>query len=128
MPLYSVGIASLVIKAPTKWTDNVLTHHHLPEIASTNRGADRGIPHSGLVRLAIIRLLHQDLGLGVRDAVRISLEMYNGDGLCMYRRGPISLAIDGLAVERSVETRLAEVLESAPVRRRGRPARHLPAG
>jgi hypothetical protein len=40
--------------------------------------------------------------------------------------GRLTIAVDRVALERELQTRLADVLESAPRPRRGRPARRLP--
>jgi hypothetical protein len=73
------------------------------------------------MRIAVIRMLHVKLGCGVREAVALAevvLESRDGD----VHLGPwLTLSIERAAVERELHGRLAEVLESAPRPRRGRP-------
>jgi len=121
--LYSVAVASLAVDAPTKWTDNLIAHHDIPEVRSRTRGVARGVSWAGLLRIALIRELHVALGCGVREAVALSdvlLQSPTGN----LRAGRWStLAVDRLALEQDLQRRVAEVLESAPRPRRGRPAR-----
>lgn len=127
MRSYDIGIASLAIMAPVKWTDNLLSQHVIPDVASTRRRVARRIPHSALIQLAIIRQLHIELGLGVRDAVRISKTLGDTKGEGVHQGGQIRLTVDRPAIERELEGRLRDALESAPTPRRGRPAREARA-
>ncbi len=121
MRSYNVAIASLAIEAPQKWTDNLLSHHVLPGVVSGTRGLARRIPYQALVRLALVRQLHTVLGIGVADAVRIAGVMLDSAGTPIYSGGQLSVTLDRAALERRLDARLADVLESAPTPRRGRP-------
>ena len=118
---YDVGIATLAIDAPRKWTDNLLSQHSVADVAHRRRGVARAVSWQALVRIAIIRELHQMLGCGVREAVALAarfLELPAGDPL---RLGALSIALDRGALERQLHARLRDALESAPRPRRGRP-------
>jgi hypothetical protein len=123
MRLYSVTVVSFTIGVPVKWTDNLLAHHDIPDVRSRTRGVSRGVAWSGLVRIALIRELHQQLGCGVRDAVTLA------DGLLCAPAGTspagpwLTVSLERAAFEQDLQRRLADVLESAPRPRRGRPAR-----
>ena len=122
--LYNVAVTSLAVEAPVKWTDNLIAHHDIPEVRSSRRGVARGVSWSGVVRIAVIRMLHLELGCGVLEAVALAdalLRDPNGRVVL----GRLTLAVDRVTVEREVQARLADVLESAPRPRRGRPARRL---
>ncbi len=121
MRSYDVAVASLAIDAPLKWTDNLLSQHRLPDVVSERRGVARRISYSGLVRLALIRLLHVELRLGVGDAVRVADQLLDSEGTGVYESGQLRLSVDRSALERALDLRLTEVLESAPTPRRGRP-------
>ena len=123
MRSYDLTIASLAIDAPLKWADNVLSQHHLPGVASPGRGLARRISHPVLLLLALTRELHLTLGLGVRDAVALGRQLLSDESSGDVRRGPVHVALDRAALERMVESRLREALESAPRPRRGRPPR-----
>ena len=122
MRLYSVAVASLAIDAPLKWTDNLLSQHDIPEVAHHDRGVARGVSWNALVRLGLIRVLNQELGCGVRDAVALSAVLVEGQG-AFEAAGFLSLTFDRPALENVLGSRLREALESAPRPRRGRPAR-----
>jgi hypothetical protein len=118
---YDIAIASLAISAPAKWTDNLLSQHGLPEVASSRHGVSRLISYPALVRLALIRQLHTWLGLGVGDAIRIAGELLDSGDTHAHESGQLRLTFDRPGLERVLDARLADVLESAPAPRRGRP-------
>jgi hypothetical protein len=121
MRFYSVAVAALAIDAPLKWTDNLLAHHAIAEVAHRQRGVARGISWHALVRLAVIRQLHVLLGCGVREAVALSghlLDSAHGSSLSV---GALTILLEQDALERDLHARLKDALESAPRPRRGRP-------
>lgn len=126
---YDVVIASLAIGAPPKWTDNLLSHHDIGDVITKKRGVARRIPHRALLRLALIRELQRDVGLGAREAVALSDVLLQA-GAAEVRVGQsLAIRLDLGALERTVTARLQLALESAPAPRRGRPrARALPPG
>lgn len=129
MRFYTVAIVSLAIDAPVKWTDNILSHHEIAEVVAEKRGIARRIPHRALLRLALIRQLQQEVGVGAREAVTISATLL-GAGAREVRVGSsVSLRLDVPSLEQLVAVRLQAALESAPAPRRGRPrGRATPPG
>lgn len=123
MRSYDVTIASLAIDAPTRWTDNLLSQHTLPDVISAHRGVARRISYPALMRLALIRQLHTRLGLGVGDAIRIASKLLDSGGSSVHESGQLRLSVDQPGLERTLDARLAEALESAPAPRRGRPSK-----
>ena len=77
---------------------------------------------TGLVRIAVIRALHLELGCGVREAVALSDSLLRS-GSGSVALGRVSVAFDREALERDLRQGLGDALESAPRPRRGRPAR-----
>lgn len=123
MRRYDIAIASLAIDAPIKWTDNALSQHGVPGVAVARRGVARRIPHAALMHLALTRELHAVLGLSVRDALLLAQQLLAADDPPGVRRGPVHLVLDRASLDRSVERRLRDALESAPSPRRGRAPR-----
>jgi hypothetical protein len=121
--LYSVAVTSLAAGAPLKWTDNLLAHHPIPGVQSRSRGVARGVPWAGVVRIALVRALHLRLGCGVREAVALSGGLLRSSSGTLTVGDWSTLTVDRDALERDVQRRLVEALESAPTPRRGRPAR-----
>jgi hypothetical protein len=118
---YDVAIASLAIGAPTKWTDNLLSHHSIPSVAANRRGVARRISHEGMILLALIRELHVSLDMSVRASVSAAHSMLAPSAGGVLQSGQLRVIVDRSALERALERRLRDALESAPVRRRGRP-------
>ena len=127
MRLYSVALASLALGVPVKWTDNLIAHHHIPDVRSKARGVARGVAWAGLVRIALIRELHMALGCGVRDAVALSARLLEAPDSVVPVGPCTTLGFDRRALEADLQQRLAEALESAPRPRRGRPASRVVA-
>ena len=123
MRLYSVAVVSLAVDAPIKWTDNLIAQHVIADVRSRARGVPRGVSWSGVVRIALIRALHVQLGCGVREAVALADRLLRAPGSAVTLGERLRLAVERDALEREVQRRLAEALESAPRPRRGRPAR-----
>jgi hypothetical protein len=123
MRAYSVAVAAVAIGAPTKWLDNLLSQHVIPELAPFGRGVSRRLSRAAVTRLAIIRELHQSLGCGVREAVSLAARVLaSGDGRVQVG-GHVGLMVDRDALELTLDRRLQVALESAPAPRRGRPPR-----
>lgn len=126
MRSYDVTVASLAIDAPLKWTDNVLSQHEVPGVATARRGVTRRIPHATLLHLALTRELHAILGLSVRDALPLARQLLSAGGELGIQRGAVRILVDRTLLDRSVERRLRDALESAPTPKRGPPARRRP--
>lgn len=129
MRVYTVAIAALAIDAPLKWTDNLLSQHEVANVRSNRRGIARRITHAALMQMALTRDLHVDCGMSVREALELARELLAGDGVTPVERGHLRMGFDHAALQRTLDRRLREALESAPAPRRGRPAsrRRLPA-
>ena len=123
MRSYTVAVSSLAIGAPDRWTDNLLSHFAIPGVVSVRRGVARKLTHAGVLRLAIIRELHTRLGIGAGEAMRLADELLHSEPVGVFESGHLRLVMNVGALERSVNARLSEALESSPIRRRGRPPR-----
>ena len=119
MRSYDVAVASLAIDAPIKWTDNVLSQHDVAGVASARRGVTRRISHAALLHLALTRELHAVMGLSVRDALPLAQRLLAAKGDLGISYGSVRLVLDPALLERAVERRLRDALESAPAPRRG---------
>lgn len=122
---YDIRIAGLAIRAPAKWIDNLLSQHDVVEVPRARRGVARTISHTALVHLALTRELHVSLGLGVREALQLSQKLLANSKEAGVPTGHLRISVDRATLERTLDSRLREVLESAPSPRRGRPRRRL---
>ena len=47
---YTVGTAALALDVPTKWLDNVLSHHSVPGVVQERQGVSRKVSLEGVLR------------------------------------------------------------------------------
>ena len=126
MRLYSVVVTSLAIRAPEKWTDNLLSHHQLPGVQGRSRGVARGVTWHALVQIALVRELHVRLGCAVRDAVSFASAILASTTSAIEAGSHLTVALDRMHFEQDLHRRLADALETAPRPRRGRPLIRTP--
>lgn len=125
MRTYDVAVASLAIGATTKWTDNVLSHHAISGVVAVQRGVTRKIPRPALFLLAVARELHAELGMSVRDALGLAARLLADEAGGVHGSGHVRVTLDRPALERDLDRRLRDALESAPEVRRGRPPKRV---
>jgi hypothetical protein len=94
MRAYNLTVASLAIAAPRKWTDNLLSQHELPDVISVRQGITRRIPYQALIRLAIVRQLHNELGMGVAKAVEFAARLLDSGHSPVLAAGQLTLGVD----------------------------------
>ncbi len=123
MRSYSVTVASLAMRAPTKWLDNLISQHIISGIASARRGVSRRISYGALLHLTLARELHTELGFGVRDSLKMAGSLLEPGSGGVHHSGHLSVACDRAALEHDLGIRLRDALESAPAPPRGRPPR-----
>jgi hypothetical protein len=126
MPSYDIAIAALAIDAPVKWTDNALSQHHFPGVSAARRGLARRIPYAALLHLALTRDLHVSLGMSVHGALGLARALLASPEQGGVKRASVRVMLDRAALERTLELRVRDALESAPTPRRGRPRRSRP--
>jgi hypothetical protein len=121
MRLYGIAVTALAVNAPIRWIDNLLSQHVIDDVVSAQRGVARLFPYSSVVRVAVIRLLHTQLGMSVTDAVRMATSILDSDAAGVHETAQLRLTVDLPALEHAVNVRLSEALESIATPRRGRP-------
>jgi hypothetical protein len=122
---YDVAIASLAIDAPEKWTDNVISQYRIDGVVAARRGVTRKISHSAVLLLAVVRELHADAGLSVRDALTLAVRLLGEASASVPMSGHLRVTLDRVGLEERLALRLRDALESAPAPRRGRPPRRV---
>jgi hypothetical protein len=120
MRAYSVAVATLALDAEAKWLDNVLSHHSIAGVEKNRQGIQRRIPPDALLVLAIARTLIIDLNMPIASAIRLAQRVHES-------RSPvdisdsITVAVDVARIARELNGRLADAVEGAAQRQRGRP-------
>lgn len=147
MRVYDVAVASVAIGVDKKWLDNLTSQHALPGTDHFARGVPRRLSMRAIVTAALVRQLNRELGVPVSRAVDlaaailvIDLPAVTGMGMgmgmgigeplvagglqslrTMHVTPVISLTVDLHGLERDIDRRLLEAMETAVPRRRGRP-------
>jgi len=119
---YTVGTVALALDVPSKWLDNILSHHSVPGVVQGRQGVSRKVAPEGLLQLALTVRLIKDLGIPAPSALQLAATISESDGTYHSPSG-ITLSVDLSPVRSNLETRLAHAVEIAPVPRRGRPSR-----
>lgn len=119
---YDVAVAALAIDVPQKWIDNLLSRHRLPGVEQAHQGVARRISRDALVTIAIVRLLCAELRIPLERAVDLAERLSPiGDTTLTSNEGTVTITVDRSLLARTIATRLADAIESAPRRPRGRP-------
>ncbi len=118
---YTVATAALALDVPSKWVDNILSHHTVPGVEQQRQGVARKLSIDGLLVLALTAFLIQELGAPAPKAIEIAAALLGNEGRYESPRG-LSLILDLAAFQAGLLERLEIAVEMAPVPRRGRPA------
>ena len=120
MRAYSVAVAALALEAESKWLDNLLSHHSIAGITRNRQGIQRRIPPDSLLILAIARALIVELEMPIARAIRTAHQLH--ESRSAVHLGPtIVLNVDVARIARELNSRLADAVEGAAQRPRGRP-------
>jgi hypothetical protein len=119
---YTVGTVALALDVPSKWLDNILSHHRVPGVVQARQGVSRKVTPEGLLQLALAVRLIGDLGIPAANALQLAGTIAASNGIYSTPSG-IGVSLDLNQLRSKLETRLAQAVEIAPVPRRGRPAR-----
>ena len=139
--VYDIAVAALAIGVERKWLDNLTAQHSIPGTEHVARGVARRLSMRTLLTAAIVRDLNRGLGVPVARAVEVATVMLEGEPAAETAVPPgpddsppasrpvltvaesVTLTIDVGRLEREIERRLLEAMETVVPRRRGRPPR-----
>lgn len=141
--VYDIAVAALAIGVERKWLDNLTAQHSVPGTEHVARGVARRLSRRALLTAAIVRDLNRALGVPVGRGVEVAISVLGGepspDGTSGAQAGAgavvstprvvlpiadsLALAVDVERLERDIERRLLEAMETVVPRRRGRPPR-----
>lgn len=121
---YDVAAAAVIVDAPVKWVDNLLSRHRIDGVQQHRQGVTRRIPLEAVAIIATAWILVRELGLSAAAAVALAHRVTTAvDGRLTCDEGIVTLSVDRDAVLQRLHGRLADAVEGAPRRRRGRPPR-----
>ena len=121
MPTYDLATVAFAVGAPNKWVDNTCSHFSLVGIESARRGVSRQFSFEGVLAVQLVRNLSIELGLPVREAVRLATALLADDHATASPTRGIVISLDLETLTHHVQRRLLEAVESVPRIRRGRP-------
>ena len=119
---YDVAAAALTLDVPIKWVDNLLSRHRIPGVEQARQGVTRRLSQHAITSIALVWILCEELGLPVGRAVHLAVRMTTTeDATLTFGEGSLVLGFDRATVARRLAVRVADAVESAPRRPRGRP-------
>jgi hypothetical protein len=119
---YDVAAAALTLDVPIKWVDNLLSRHRIPGVEQTRQGVTRRLSQHAITTIALVWILCEELGITASKAVDLAARMTTaGDATLTFGEGSLVLGFDRATVARRLAERVADAVESAPRRPRGRP-------
>lgn len=126
MPAYTVAATAVTLGMPTKWVDNVLSHHRIPGVTQARQGVSRRLAPQAVLALDVALRISNALGMPTARALELSerfLRQPVDTGTIEMGQG-VSISIAMAEVRVDVLERLAHAVEVAPSPRRGRPPGH----
>ena len=141
--VYDIAVAAVAIGVERKWLDNLTAQHSIPGTEHVARGVARRLSMRTLLTAAIVRDLNRGLGVPVGRSVEVASSILEAqsltEGAVVVQGAPedstsaprgilpiaesLTLFVDLGRLEREIERRLLEAMETVVPRRRGRPPR-----
>lgn len=143
--VYDIAVAALALGVGRKWLDNLTSQHSIPGTEHFARGVARRLSMRTLITAAVVRDLNRELGVPVGRGVELASTMLGGvegesgaidesgrpalnvawpASLVERRIGSaVTLSLEVTRLEREIERRLLDAMETVVPRRRGRPPR-----
>lgn len=125
--LHSVRVTAIAVDAPTKWVDNVLSHHEIRGVARSTHGVARSLNDAGLLMLALCRTLVVHLGIPIARAVELAasiLDSTSGGRVEVSAALTIDVSLDEFRAR--LWSRVRDAHEAVAHVRRGRPSLQPP--
>lgn len=119
MRAYDIHASALALDVHRKWLDNTLSHHRVPGVVQSRQGVRRLVPPQAL-RVLAVALECLDAGLALGPSLVLAGDALRSGGRVRLS-SHASLQLDLEAIDRRLERRLADAVESAAAPRRGRP-------
>lgn len=118
---YTIAVAALALEADVKWLDNLLSHHQVRGVARKKQGIQRQIPPDSLLVIAVARVLIESLSLPIGKALEVASRLVGSPASSAELPPLLVLHADVRAIADRLQERLADAVEGAAKRPRGRP-------
>src|SRR6185437_1351802 len=96
---YHIDIAAYAADADHKWIDNLLSHFELPGVEGGRQGVARRLSLLGICRVAMVRRLTRELGVGTAVAVSLTERLFETDSVHVDVGPHVELRFDRRAFE-----------------------------
>jgi hypothetical protein len=132
MRAFTVDVAAAALGVDRKYLDNLLARHRPaepnrdgaprahPAAAPGRQGIRRRLTHGLVLQLAVVIALAHELDVPLAAALRLATAL-GAEGRVV--RGPLTITVDRVALDRALARRLAIAMEGAREPKRGRPPR-----
>jgi hypothetical protein len=117
---YHAAIVAVAIGRPSKWLDNLLSHHPISGVTGGIQGRARRITEEAAVRIGLISLLARELELPLHRAVAIA-HTGGTESVVLELGSGVTLTLDTARLGAAIEKALVGAVESVIPARRGRP-------
>ena len=123
MRAYTVTTVAITLQVPTKWLDNILSHHKVPGVTQGTQGIARRLTPEAVTVLEITLMLCRSLAIPAPRSLQIATRLLLEGGATARYSADDTLAVvtNVEAIRADIARRLADAVESAPRPRRGRP-------
>jgi hypothetical protein len=122
MRAYTVATTAVALNVPTKWVDNVLSHHRIPGVSRSRQGVSRKLTYRAILALELALRIARTLTSTLPRSLELAaLALADRDAPLSLGNG-LSLTIDLGSLESELAGRLDHAVEVTPLPRRGRPA------
>ncbi len=121
MPLYNTATTAAALDISAKWLDNLLSHNRIEGVVAERQGVARRLSLTAVETVGLTHDLVSTLGMPVAKALAMAYKLLHDPGRSCTLSPGITLSIDASTFARAIALQLAQAVEMAPNRRRGRP-------
>jgi hypothetical protein len=123
---YDARLVALTVGVPYKWVDNLLSHYVLPGVSGGRQGLQRRIADDGLLAIEIVRAFAFGLGVPLARASKLATSAVQAraeGNVNVTLESGVFITLRFEEIERRLQKRILETIESVARVPRGRPPR-----
>src|SRR6476620_3512312 len=119
---YTVATTAVTLNVPTKWVDNVLSHHRVPGVSRSRQGVSRKLTYRAILALELALRIARTLTSSLPRSLELAASMLATRESPLSLGNGLRLSFDLEEIESELAARLDHAVEVTPLPRRGRPA------
>jgi hypothetical protein len=121
MRAYTVATTAVALNVPTKWVDNVLSHHRIPGVSRSRQGISRKLTYRAILTLELALRIARTLTSTLPRSLELAASVLTDRKTPLSLDNGLSLTVDLDRLEAELTARLDHAVEVTPLPRRGRP-------